>query len=89
MVTYIIRRLFGAVLTLVIVSMITFGIFYLVPRWAGGTAESLASRYVGRTANAEQVREAAHGLGLDQPFFVQYWDWFKAIFVGRDFAFGA
>jgi peptide/nickel transport system permease protein len=88
-VSYIIRRLFGAVLTLVIVSMITFGIFYLVPRWAGGTPESLASRYVGRTANAQQVAEAAHGLGLDKPFFTQYWDWFQAIFVGRDFAFGA
>ena len=89
MVAYIIRRLFGAVLTLVIVSMITFGIFYLVPRWAGGSAEDLASRYVGRTASPEQVAEAAHGLGLDKPFFAQYWDWLQAIFVGRDFSFGA
>ncbi len=88
MIAYIIRRLFGAVLTLVIVSMITFGIFYLVPRWAGGTAEDLASRYVGRTASPEAVAEAAKALGLTDNFFVQYWDWLRAIFAGRDFIFG-
>ena len=84
MVTFIIRRLIGAVLTLLIVSMITFGIFYLVPRWVGATAADLASRYVGRTANAEQVAAAVKALGLDKPFYVQYWSWLKAIFVGQD-----
>jgi len=87
-VSYIIRRLVGAVLTLFVVSLITFGIFYLVPRWAGGSAESLASRYVGRTANAQQVAEAAHALGLDQPFWKQYLDWLAGIFVGKDYNFG-
>jgi peptide/nickel transport system permease protein len=87
-VTFIIRRLIGAVLTLIIVSMITFGIFYLVPRWAGGSAESLASRYVGRTANAQQVEEAVKGLGLDKPIYTQYWNWLKAIFVGQDYNTG-
>jgi peptide/nickel transport system permease protein len=87
-VTYIIRRLFGAVLTLLIVSMITFGIFYLIPRWAGGSAESLATRYVGRTASPEQVEAAVKALGLDQPIYVQYWNWLKAIFVGTDFNTG-
>jgi peptide/nickel transport system permease protein len=83
-VTYIIRRLIGALLTLLVVSMITFGIFYLVPRWAGASAEDLASRYVGRTANPEQVAAAVKSLGLDKPFYVQYWNWLKAIFVGQD-----
>lgn len=88
MVTFIIRRLIGAILTLVIVSMITFGIFYLVPRWAGGSAEDLASRYVGRTASPEQVEEAVKALGLDKPIYQQYWSWLKAIFVGTDFNTG-
>jgi peptide/nickel transport system permease protein len=87
-ITYIIRRLIGAVLTLLIVSMITFGIFYLIPRWAGGSAESLATRYVGRTADPEQVAAAVKALGLDQPIYVQYWNWLKAIFVGTDFNTG-
>ena len=52
MVAYIIRRLIAAAALLVLVSIITFSIFYLVPRWAGATPETLATRYVGRTATA-------------------------------------
>ncbi|HEY3010068.1 MAG TPA: ABC transporter permease [Micromonosporaceae bacterium] len=88
MVTYIIRRLMGAVLTLFIVSIITFGIFFLIPRWAGGSAESLASRYVGRTANQEQVALAAKKLGFNDPLWEQYGRWVKAIFVGADYNYG-
>lgn len=51
-ITYIIRRLFAAVVLLFVVSVITFSIFYLVPRLIGGSAESLATRYVGRAATA-------------------------------------
>jgi peptide/nickel transport system permease protein len=85
---YIIRRLIGAALTLLIVSMITFGIFYVIPRWAGGSAESLATRYVGRTAGQEQVEAAVKALGLDKPIYQQYWSWLKAIFTGTDFNTG-
>ena len=56
MATYIIRRIFGALLMLIVVSMVTFAIFFLVPRWAGGSAENLAARYVGRTADASRDR---------------------------------
>ena len=48
--SYLIRRVIGALLMLVVVSMVTFAIFFLVPRWAGGTAANLAARYVGRTS---------------------------------------
>ena len=72
-VTYIIRRLIAAVMLLVIVSMIVFAIFYLFPRWAGATPETLATRYVGRTANAETVRLAAERLGFYDPIWQQYW----------------
>ena len=73
--TYIIRRVIGALLMLVVVSMITFSIFFVVPRLSGATPESFASRYVGRTANAEQVRVAAEKLGLTDPIYVQYGRW--------------
>ncbi len=85
---YIIRRVIGALLTLVVVSMITFSIFFVVPRLSGATPESFASRYVGRTANAEQVRVAAEKLGLTDPIYVQYGRWAKAIVVGTDYDYG-
>jgi peptide/nickel transport system permease protein len=86
--SYLIRRVIGALLMLVVVSMVTFAIFFLVPRWAGGSAENLAARYVGRTADATEIAAAADRLGFNDPVFVQYWDWLKGIFVGATYDLG-
>jgi peptide/nickel transport system permease protein len=86
--TYIIRRLIGAMLILIVVSMVTFAIFFLVPRWAGGSSENLAARYVGRTADATEIAAAAERLGFNSPIYVQYWDWLKGIFVGTTYDIG-
>ena len=64
MVTYLIRRIVAAIVLLFVVSVITFSIFYLVPRFAGATPESLATRYVGRTADVETVQLTAERLGF-------------------------
>ena len=48
MIFFIIRRLFLTVFLLLLVSMITFAIFFLVPRLAGQTSYQLAAQYVGR-----------------------------------------
>ncbi|GGL17341.1 ABC transporter permease [Sphaerisporangium melleum] len=88
MVTYIIRRLIWGVVMLAIVSMITFAIFFLVPRLAGATSESLAARYVGRTATAEQVKLAAERLGFNDPLVVQYGRFAKGIVAGADYSYG-
>jgi peptide/nickel transport system permease protein len=85
---YIIRRLFAAVLMLFVVSVITFAIFFLVPRIAGATPEDLASRYVGKTANAAQVELMTHKLGFDDPVYEQYWRFVKGIIVGADYDIG-
>lgn len=87
-VTYILRRLIGALLMLAIVSVVTFSIFFVVPRWAGGSAENLAARYVGRTASAESVTLAVERLGFDDPLPVQYGRWVKGIFVGAEYDYG-
>ena len=73
MLTYIVRRLLGAVVLLFVVSMVTFAIFFLVPRLAGATPETLATRYVGRAATAETVTLTAEKLGFNDPISVQYW----------------
>ncbi|PWW65996.1 peptide/nickel transport system permease protein [Actinokineospora spheciospongiae] len=87
-ITYIIRRLFAAVVLLFIVSMITFAIFFVIPKLGGGTPETLASRYVGRAATAETVRLTAERLGFYDPILVQYGHWLKGIFVGADYDYG-
>jgi peptide/nickel transport system permease protein len=85
---YIIRRLLAAVLLLFIVSIVTFSIFFLVPRLAGASPEDLASRYVGRTSGAEQIHQMANKLGFNDPLYVQYGRFVKAIFVGADYSTG-
>ena len=66
-VAYIIRRLIATVGLLFVVSVITFSIFYLVPRIAGSSPETLATRYVGRTATEETVKDVAETLGFYDP----------------------
>ncbi|MER5889791.1 ABC transporter permease [Streptomyces sp. NPDC001941] len=88
MAAYIIRRLFGAVLLLLIVSAVTFAIFFLVPQLAGQTMDQLAAQYVGKDANPQSILAVKQNLGLDQPLYVQYWHFIKAIFVGADYKFG-
>jgi peptide/nickel transport system permease protein len=85
---YIVRRLLWAVVTLFVLSVVTFSIFYLVPRLGGATPETLAARYVGRAATAETVHLTAERLGLLDPVPVQYWHWVKAIFVGAEYDYG-
>jgi peptide/nickel transport system permease protein len=85
---YIIRRVIAAMVLLVVVSMVTFAIFFLVPRLSGATPEDLASRYVGRTASAEQVKITADRLGFTDPLYVQYGRFAKGIVVGADYDTG-
>jgi peptide/nickel transport system permease protein len=88
MIAYIIRRLAAAILLLFIVSAVTFSIFYVVPRLTGATPETLATRYVGRTATAGTVHEIAQKLGFYDSPFVQYGRWVKGIFVGENYDYG-
>jgi peptide/nickel transport system permease protein len=85
---YLVRRLIASIGLLAVVSLITFAIFYLLPRLAGASPETLATRYVGRTADENTVKLVAKSLGFFDPFYVQYWHWLKGIFVGTDFNTG-
>jgi peptide/nickel transport system permease protein len=88
-VTYIIRRLLATVVLLFLVSAVTFSIFFLVPRIAGASPETLATRYVGRAATAETVRLTAERLGFYDPVVVQYGRWVKGVVVGTEYDYGA
>lgn len=84
-VRYIIRRLIGMVVILWLVSLVTFFIFFMVPKALGSNPAVL---YAGRSPSAEVIAAVTKKLGLDQPLLVQYGRFLKGIFVGRDFNAG-
>ena len=85
---YIVRRLVAAVFLLLAVSFITFLIFFMVPRLAGASADDLASRYVGKTAGAEQIHQRAIDMGFTDPVWTQYGRFLKGVAVGADYNTG-
>ncbi|MBF8193023.1 ABC transporter permease [Nonomuraea sp. K274] len=89
MLTYFIRRLIGAFAMLIVISMVTFGIFFVVPQWAGASPEAMASRYVGRAATPETVALVAERLGFNDPVVVQYARFAKGLVAGTQYDYGA
>jgi peptide/nickel transport system permease protein len=87
-VTFIVRRLIATVFLLIIVSMITFAIFFLVPRLAGQTNYDLAAQYVGRSPTPAAVHAIERQLGLDVSLPVQYGRFLRGIVLGRHFDSG-
>jgi peptide/nickel transport system permease protein len=88
LITFIVRRLIATVVLLVIVSMVTFAIFFLLPKLAGQTTYGLATQYVGRNPTPAAVHQVEQQLGLNQPLYLQYWHYLKAILVGEHYTAG-
>ena len=82
MIYFIIRRLILTVFLLLLVSMITFAIFFLVPRLAGQTAYQLAAQYVGRNPTPQAIQAVEIKLGLNDPLYLQYGRYIKGIVAG-------
>ncbi len=87
-VAFIIRRVLAGIGLLLVVSLVTFGIFFLVPRLAGQTTDQLATQYVGRDPSPEAVAAVKETLGLDDPVLLQYGRFVKGIVAGADYQFG-
>ena len=88
MITFIIRRLFAAVLLLVLVSMVIFAIFFLLPKLGGPTNYGLATQYVGRNPTRAAVLQMEDQLGLNKPVYLQYWNYLRAIVAGGYYGSG-
>ena len=82
MIIFIIRRLVSTVFLLLLVSIITFAIFFLIPRLAGQTSYQLAAQYVGRNPIPSEIRAVEAKLGLNDPLYLQYGRYIKGIVVG-------
>lgn len=82
MIYFIIRRLVLTVFLLLLVSLITFAIFFLIPRLAGQTAYQLAAQYVGKTPTPSEIKAVEIKLGLNDPLYLQYGRFVKGIVFG-------
>jgi peptide/nickel transport system permease protein len=82
MLMYVLRKLMGAIPTLIGVALIVFILFNLV----GGDP---TYQMLGRHASAQQVAELRHELGLDQPKIIQFLQFLKQVATfdfGRSYA---
>ncbi len=87
MIQYIIRRLFGAFLVVVAVSIVTFLIFQLAPALAH---RSPVYYYVGKVPpSAQGLRMLEHRFGFDLPWYEQYWHYLRSIFAGENVSDGS
>jgi peptide/nickel transport system permease protein len=87
-ITFVIRRLFATVFLLIVVSAITFAIFFIIPRLAGQNTYQLATEYVGRNPTRQAVLQIEAQLGLDHPLWLQYGNFLKGIVFGTHYNAG-
>jgi peptide/nickel transport system permease protein len=83
--TYLIRRVINGFITLLVVTAVTFGIFFMVPKLTGSDPALL---YIGKTSDAASIEGIRTKMGFNDPIPVQYWKFLKGIVVGRDYANG-
>lgn len=68
MIRYIISRILSLIPVLLIVSVIIFGIIHLTPG-------DPASIMLGEEATAEQIKNLRENMGLNDPIYLQYFNW--------------
>ena len=72
---YYIKKILTLIITLFAVSLLAFWAFHVIPG-------DVATDMLGTEATPEKLEALREQLGLNRPFFVQYFDWL------RDFLFG-
>jgi peptide/nickel transport system permease protein len=87
-VTFIVRRLIATVFLLIVVSMVTYAVFFLIPRLAGQNTYQLATQYVGRNPTRAAVLDIEQKLGLNEPIYVQYGRFLRGLFFGEHYNAG-
>jgi peptide/nickel transport system permease protein len=79
MARYIVRRIAGMFLLLLLVSAVTFLIFNVFP------ATDPALLRAGRQPTPEVIAQIRSDLGLDDPVYVQFWNYIWNVFAHQDF----
>lgn len=81
MIRYIVRRVLWGLVLLLLVSVLTFVLFYVLP--SGDPAVLRA----GRNATPETLARIREALGLDEPLLVQYWTFLKGLVLHFDLGY--
>ena len=79
MLLYVTRRLLWAIVVILAVTAVTFVVFYLMP---GGDP---AARFAGRQPTPELLATVTHNLGLDKPWYTQYFKFVRHIVTGDEY----
>jgi len=87
-VTFIVRRLIATFFLLIVVSAITYAVFFLIPRLAGQNSYQLATQYVGRNPTRSAVLQIEDKLGLNEPIWVQYGMFIRGVVFGEHYNSG-
>jgi peptide/nickel transport system permease protein len=82
MALYLGKRILAAVLTLLAVTFFTYLVFFAL-------SPDPAVAICGQTCSPDRILTIRHQLGIDQPFFTQFFTFLRGIFVGRSYGDGA
>ena len=72
---FVLRRLLASIPALFLVSLITFGLLWLVPG-------DPASIFLDTSATAEELARVRRELGLDRPFLIRMGEWYLRLLQG-------
>ena len=78
---YVLRRVAWSLLLLVLVSFLTFVVFYVLP------STDPALLRAGRNASPDLIQEVRANLGLDKPFYEQFWIYAEGVVTDFDLGY--
>jgi peptide/nickel transport system permease protein len=84
---FIVRRFLYMILTVWVITLISFIVIQLPP---GDYVSDLVTRIVGQGADEvppEVIAQLRAQYGLDQPIYVQYLKWLRNVFLDGDFGY--
>ena len=76
---YIVRRLLWVVVVVLVVTAITYVVFFVMP------SSDPAVTFAGKNPTPEQIEEVRHQFGLDRPVPVQYLTFLKHVVLGDEY----
>ncbi|GAA2473112.1 ABC transporter permease [Streptomyces thermolineatus] len=86
MLAYLIRRLTAVIVMLLVVTLVTFGIFFVFPKMTGADP---ALYFVGKQSDPAAIEGIRQKMGLDDPVLVQFGKFVVGLVAGREYVNGS